>query len=115
MAQGQAMIIKSKLYLLISVLALSKKLVLGNFHTSVSTSLFYDPHFLSHNVFYYISETTSNAAITKSSQSCGIILFQAAHEFSICFTKGECIPYEVTAFLNLFKSNISSGSELISA
>ena len=44
--------------------------------------------------------------LTKHSQSCGIIVSLVAHDFNICLTVGKCLPYEVTASLNLFKSNI---------
>ena len=50
----------------------------------------------------------SKTAVTKSLQSWGIILLQVDHEFNICFTNSECMPYETITSLNLLKSNIAT-------
>ena len=64
---------------------------------------------LCNNSFLWEIYTASNTAITKFLQSYGIILLPVDYEFNIYLTKGECIPYETTAFLNILKSNISTG------
>ena len=67
-----------------------------------------------HHVFYCNWGSASNIVTPQSFQSYGIILFKVAYDFNIYFTKGECILYETAAFLNIFKSNISTVSQITS-
>lgn len=65
-----------------------------------------------HHVFHCNWGPVFNSSVAESFQCCIISLFWVSHEFNICFTKCECTPYDITAFLNIFTSNISTGSQL---
>ena len=93
----------------ISIISLSKKLILGYFHTSSSTilhnclSLFFSPSpplWTSPQDFWnQVSPVLSNNSI----------LFQVDHKFSSYFTSSKCMPYETISSLNLLKFNIAAG------
>lgn len=78
-----------------------KKLVLGYFHPSSPTLLFYEHSFSLHHDFQWYSVPASNIAVATS-QFWEIVLFHVTHKFNICFTKGEHILYDITASLSLF-------------